>query len=145
MENIITYIKKNWDSIFIVVTIYTLFVIYLAVSETTIDFEPDLTYKKEIPILEGFTDVLKKEAKAHNIGICKNETDPEKIEKYCNKLSKTTCTVPDCCYYAKEKKGKGFKCVHATNTDIGPILNGDAYKYWLVGKNKRCYGDCPSK
>jgi hypothetical protein len=142
-EDTIKYLKCNWENIWLVIVGYTLFLLYLAISDIKIDYFPDLSTKRQIPIIESLSNRFMADTLTQKVHICENEKDPEKIEKYCNKLTKENCLVPECCYYAKKKDGSGHKCVHGTNPEVGPVFQGDLYTSWNYESFDKCKGNCP--
>jgi len=114
------FIKKNFDSILIIIWILIIMMIYITVFNLSFESKDKKKVTKiTIENMSGYSSLDAEKSKM----LCKSKN----INKMCKKnSSKSACNMLDCCVWAKNKKGQTF-CVEGSVR--GPVVN-------LAGQNR---------
>jgi hypothetical protein len=138
ISNTYNYVKEKTGNMLpeIILVSFIIFFVLLIINLSGINMNPKTDEKvAKIVTVEGFENTIK--------SFCEvNETQPDELNKSCNKLTKENCNATSCCIWLNDSK-----CV--AGKEDGPLytqdennnkINIDNYYY----KNK-CYGNkCPN-
>ena len=139
-----TYLDKYGLGILMVVIVTLFLIVFFAINGVTFDTNGPKHLEKIITI-EGFDNKEGNDKTGEKAFCDLHIGKSDKLEKECNKLSKTNCTSTTCCGWAEYCDGKE-SCVAGKKN--GPTFKGNAKEKKIV-KNYHFHGltkttDCPS-